>query len=45
MALKILKGQDWFQQYSWFNYPMSEGDLEGVAQNEGGKENSNSNNG
>jgi len=25
MSLKILKGQDWFSQYSWFEYPQQEG--------------------
>jgi WD40 repeat protein len=26
MALKILKGQDWFSQYAWIEYPAVEGD-------------------
>jgi len=31
MALKILKGQDWFSQYAWIEYPLTE---EGFSQDE-----------
>jgi hypothetical protein len=44
MALKILKGQDWFGQYSWFEYPQQEGAEPNTA-SEAAKENAQSNNG
>jgi hypothetical protein len=44
MALKILKGQDWFAQYSWFEYPQQEGAEPNTA-SEAAKENAQSNNG
>ena len=44
MALKILKGQDWFSQYSWFEYPQQEGAEPNTA-SEAAKENAQSNNG
>lgn len=33
MQLKVLKAQDWFSQYAWFDYPSSEEVTENTAQN------------
>jgi hypothetical protein len=46
MSLKILKGQDWFSQYSWFEYPQQEGAEPNTASEAAAsKENAQSNNG
>jgi hypothetical protein len=39
LSLKILKGQDWYSLYSWFEYPVQEGEEPNTASAEFAKEN------